>query len=71
MALSDRMYAEALFEAAKGEGRLAEVREDLGDFVAVLGEVGELRNVLRNPQLDPKTKALIGLAVVLTGNCQP
>jgi len=21
--------------------------------------------------LDPKTKALIGLAVVLTGNCQP
>jgi alkylhydroperoxidase/carboxymuconolactone decarboxylase family protein YurZ len=24
-----------------------------------------------NPALDPKTKALIGLAVVLTGNCQP
>jgi alkylhydroperoxidase/carboxymuconolactone decarboxylase family protein YurZ len=24
-----------------------------------------------NPVLDPKTKALIGLAVVLTGNCQP
>ena len=24
-----------------------------------------------NPALDPKTKALIGLSVVLTGNCQP
>ncbi|MCC6179212.1 MAG: carboxymuconolactone decarboxylase family protein [Chloroflexi bacterium] len=24
-----------------------------------------------NDALDPKTKALIGLAVVLTGNCQP
>ena len=24
-----------------------------------------------NPALDAKTKALIGLAVVLTGNCQP
>lgn len=24
-----------------------------------------------DPALDPKTKALIGLAVVLTGNCQP
>ena len=24
-----------------------------------------------NAALDPKTKALIGLAVVLTGNCQP
>ncbi|MFN8523985.1 MAG: hypothetical protein U0821_12870 [Chloroflexota bacterium] len=24
-----------------------------------------------NGALDPKTKALIGLAVVLTGNCEP
>jgi hypothetical protein len=24
-----------------------------------------------NPALDPKTKALIGFSVVLTGNCQP
>jgi alkylhydroperoxidase/carboxymuconolactone decarboxylase family protein YurZ len=24
-----------------------------------------------NPALDDKTRALIGLAVVLTGNCQP
>ena len=24
-----------------------------------------------NAALDPKTKALIGLAVVLTGNCEP
>jgi hypothetical protein len=24
-----------------------------------------------NAALDPKTKALVGLAVVLTGNCEP
>lgn len=57
MALSHRMYAEALFQAARDEGRLAEVRADLGDFVATLREVPQLREVLRNPQLDPSEKA--------------
>jgi F-type H+-transporting ATPase subunit delta len=50
------MYARALFEAAKEHGRLARVREELGDFVASVAEVPELRNLLRNPQLDPRAR---------------
>ena len=57
MAVAHRIYAEALFEAAKERGRLPEVREELGDFVAAVRDVPELRGVLRNPQLDPKAKA--------------
>ncbi len=59
MAVAHRMYAEALFEAAKDAGRLEQVRTDLGDFVALLAELPELRDVLRNPQLDPTTKARV------------
>ena len=33
MAAAHRMYARALFEAARDEGRLEPVREELGDFV--------------------------------------
>jgi F-type H+-transporting ATPase subunit delta len=35
------------------------VREQLQDFVAAVGDVPELRAVLRNPQLDPKAKARV------------
>ena len=57
MAAAHRMYARALFEAAKEQGRLAKVREELGDFVAAIDEVPELDALLRNPQLDPRAKA--------------
>ena len=50
------MYARALFQAAKERDRLAEVREELGDFVASVAEVPELRSLLRNPQLDPRAR---------------
>jgi F-type H+-transporting ATPase subunit delta len=45
----------------------------LGDFAAAVADVAELRNVLRNPQVDPKTKAdllqeLLGEADVLVRN---
>lgn len=53
------MYAEALFQAAKERGRLAEVREQFADLAAAADDVPELRAVLRNPQLDPKTKAAV------------
>jgi ATP synthase F1 delta subunit len=56
LAAAQRIYAEALFEAAKEHGRLHEVREELADFVAAVHDVLELRGVLRNPQLDPKAK---------------
>ncbi len=50
------MYARALFEAAQEHGRLQEVHEELGDFVAQVAEIPELRNLLRNPQLDPRAR---------------
>jgi F-type H+-transporting ATPase subunit delta len=35
------------------------VHEELGDFAAAVSDVPELRAVLRNPQIDPRTKARI------------
>jgi F-type H+-transporting ATPase subunit delta len=46
-----------LFEAAKENGRLKEVAEELSDFAAAVRDVPELRAVLRNPQLQPGVKA--------------
>ncbi|HEX6951175.1 MAG TPA: F0F1 ATP synthase subunit delta [Gaiellaceae bacterium] len=59
MAIAHRIYAEALFGAAKDAGRLAPVHEALGDFAAAIAESQELRAVLRNPQLEPTAKAAI------------
>jgi ATP synthase F1 delta subunit len=50
------VYAEALLQAAAGQGRLAEVREELGEFVAAVGASDELRSLLRNPQIEPHVK---------------
>jgi F-type H+-transporting ATPase subunit delta len=46
-----------LFEAAKEEGRLQEIREAFADFAAALEQSPELRAVLRNPQLDSHAKS--------------
>jgi F-type H+-transporting ATPase subunit delta len=53
----DRVYARALFDAALAEDRLQPVREQLGQVVAAEAEVPELRELLRNPQLDPRARA--------------
>jgi F-type H+-transporting ATPase subunit delta len=66
MAVVARTYARALFRAAKEQGRFDEVRDELQSFVAALGEVPELRALLRNPQLDPPAKAE-ALEAVLEG----
>jgi F-type H+-transporting ATPase subunit delta len=48
-------------DAAKEQGRLKEVHQELLEFATTVGEVPELRSVLRNPELDPETKAgLVG-----------
>ena len=59
MAVAHRMYARALFDAAKEAGRLGPVHEELGDFAASVREVPELRAVLANPQLDPGEKVAV------------
>ncbi|MGH3050237.1 MAG: F0F1 ATP synthase subunit delta [Gaiellaceae bacterium] len=59
MAVAHRIYAEALFQAAKDGGRLTPVHEAFSDFVAAVAESPELRAVLRNPQLESSAKASI------------
>ena len=50
-------YAQALFEAAKEQGRLEPVGQELDQFATALKEIPELNSLLRNPQLDPRAKA--------------
>jgi F-type H+-transporting ATPase subunit delta len=56
MAVVPRIYAQALFDAAKQRKRLDVVREELDDFVAAIRDVAELRGLLRNPRIDPRTR---------------
>jgi F-type H+-transporting ATPase subunit delta len=56
MAVAHRIYATALFESAKEQGRLARVREELTGFVQALEESNELRALLLNPQVDARAK---------------
>ena len=56
MAAGHRIYARALFDAAKEQGRVAEVQSALEDFRTTVDEVPELRRMLENPQLDPGAK---------------
>jgi F-type H+-transporting ATPase subunit delta len=66
MAVVARTYARALFEAAKDKGRIEPVRDELATFVEAVEEVPELRSMIRNPELDPRTKAA-ALDAVLEG----
>ncbi len=66
MAVVARTYARALFEAAKDEGRVDQVRDELATFVEAVDDVPELRSLIRNPELDPLTKAAT-LDAVLEG----
>ena len=59
MSAVHRTYAQALFAAAKEDGRLETVHEQLTDFATAVAEVDELRAVLRNPQIESREKARI------------
>jgi len=63
VAVAHRVYAEALLAAAKEADALDRVREDFGDFVEAVEQSDELRDFLRNPQIEPGVKrgALEGL----------
>jgi ATP synthase F1 delta subunit len=50
------VYAEALLEAARDQGRVEEVRGELAEFVAAVESSPELRGLLRNPQIEPHVK---------------
>lgn len=57
MAVAQRVYARALFQAAQEAGRLEAVATDLAALAATLDDVPELRAFLRNPQIEPAGKA--------------
>jgi F-type H+-transporting ATPase subunit delta len=57
VAVAQRMYARALFEAAQEADRLDAVGEDLAAIARALDDVPELRSFLRNPQIEPAGKA--------------
>ena len=57
MAVAQRMYAGALFEAARGADRIDAVAADLAALAAALEEVPALESFLGNPQVDPAGKA--------------
>ena len=57
MGVVHRVYARALYDAAKEQGIVEATREELGDFVAAVRDVPELRAILRNPQIDPRAKS--------------
>jgi F-type H+-transporting ATPase subunit delta len=57
MSVVDRVYATALFEAALEQDKLEPVRDELAQIVAAEAEVPELRELLRNPQIDPRARA--------------
>jgi F-type H+-transporting ATPase subunit delta len=59
MAVAQRMYARALFEAAREQGRLEPVAADLAALAGAIEEVPELRALLRNPEVDPPDKAAL------------
>ena len=67
MSVVDRVYAKALFEAAQEEKKLEPVREQLAQLVEAEREVPELRELLRNPQVDPRARRA-ALEDVLTGS---
>jgi F-type H+-transporting ATPase subunit delta len=55
MAVTHRIYAQSLVDAAKGD-RLARVREEFDDFMEAVSASEELRALLRSPQIDSRAK---------------
>jgi len=64
MAVVQKIYANALFEAAKQKRHLDEVRSELREFLESVEQIPELRELLLSPQVDPAHK-LGALAAIL------
>ena len=56
MAVAQRTYANALFQAAKEKGRLDLAREQLHEFLRAVEEVPALRALLQNPEIDTRQR---------------
>ena len=64
MAVAHRIYAKAVFEAAREKGALEPVGEEFASFAEAIESSPELRNLLQNPQVDARAKqAALGAAL--------
>lgn len=52
MPVAERIYANALFEAANEQGKLDVVREQLREFLRAMEQVPELSALLESPEID-------------------
>ena len=68
MAVAERLYAKALFEAAEDSGRVDAVQRDLGEFADAVEASPELSAFLANPQVDPAAK--VGVLGELSEGCR-
>ncbi len=59
MGVAHRIYARALFDAAKERDRVDPVAEELQDLAVAIDQVPELGAVLANPELDRAVKAQV------------
>jgi F-type H+-transporting ATPase subunit delta len=64
-----RVYAQALFDAAKETGVVEPVRRELNDFVAAFAGSASLRNVLEDPRI--ATNAKVRVLAEITRGGQP
>jgi len=69
MAVAHRMYAGALYEAARDRGSVDVVRGQLSELASAMEATPELEAFLSNPQLDPGAKASVLDEV--TGDADP
>jgi F-type H+-transporting ATPase subunit delta len=56
VAVAERLYARALYEAAADAGRVDAVQRDLGEFADAVAGSAELTAFLANPQVDSAQK---------------
>ena len=59
MAVAHRMYARALYDAARDQGRVDVARSELSELATAMEATPELEAFLSNPQLDPGAKASV------------
>ena len=57
MAVAQRLYARALYQAAEEAGKLEQVASELSQLATAIAETPALQMLLRSPQVDPPEKA--------------
>ena len=69
MAVAERLYARALFQAAQEQGRLEAVHRDICEFADAVAGSPELTAFLANPQVEPTAK--VGVLGELSDGADP